>query len=156
MTAIKLFRVAATLLAMCAASAIAGVTVNPMFSNHMVLQRERPLPVWVQASPDGPQFNSGQPAGDRLVLEFDAGSDSLKSSDGQPLRHFEVAGDDGIYHAASAEIRGQTVLVTSPQVKHPTTVRYAFMPAPVKPNFYYSAGLPAAPFRTDSLPNPPK
>src|SRR5258706_2373947 len=52
MTAIKLFRVAATLLAMCAASAIADVTVNPMFSDHMVLQRERPSPVWGQASPD--------------------------------------------------------------------------------------------------------
>ncbi|MEA3213507.1 MAG: sialate O-acetylesterase [Chthoniobacter sp.] len=103
----------------------------------------------------GPQLKSSKPEGDQLVLEFDTASDSLKSSDGQPLRHFEVAGDDGFYHAASAEIRGQTVLVTSPQVKHPTTVRYAFMPAPVKPNFYNSAGLPAAPFRTDSLPNPP-
>ena len=62
----------------------------------------------------------------------------------------------GAYHPATAEIRGRSVEISSPQVKQPTTVRYAFMPAPVKPNFYNSAGLPAAPFRTDKLPQPPK
>ncbi len=48
----KLFLLAATLLAMCATPAIADLTVNPMFSDHMVLQRERPLPIWGQASPE--------------------------------------------------------------------------------------------------------
>lgn len=104
----------------------------------------------------GPRLKTCKPAGARLVLEFDPGSDALKSSDGQPLRHFEVAGADGLYHPATAEIRDRTVEVSSPQVKQPVTVRYAFQPAPVHPNFSNTADLPAAPFRTDKLPQPPK
>jgi sialate O-acetylesterase len=104
----------------------------------------------------GPQFKTSTPDGARVVLDFDTGSESLKSTDGKPLKYFEVAGSDGVYHPATAEIQGTKVVVSSPQVKSPMTVRYAFVPAPTVPNFYNSAGLPAAPFRTDKLPQPPK
>ncbi len=104
----------------------------------------------------GPLFTSSQPTVGGLLLSFDAGSDSLTSNDGQPLKYFEVAGDDGVYRSARAEVRGAQVFVSSPEIKRPVNVRYAFVPAPTAPNFFNSAGLPAAPFRTDQLPLPPK
>ena len=42
-----------------------------------------------------------------------------------------------------------TVLVSSPQVSAPATVRYAWADNPEGANLYNAAGLPAAPFRTD-------
>ena len=88
-----------------------------------------------------------------LLLEFDPGADSIVSQDHESLRWFEIAGDDGVYHPAAAEIRGSNqIFVASPDVPTPKTVRYAFVPAAVKPNFYNSAGLPAGPFRTDVQP----
>jgi sialate O-acetylesterase len=104
----------------------------------------------------GPMLKSSRQEGDKLVLEFDVGSDVLKSSDGQPLRNFELAGEDGEYHPAVAEVHSNSVVLSSPSVKSPRTARYAFVPAPEKPNFYNSANLPAAPFRTDKLPQPPR
>lgn len=93
-----------------------------------------------------------------LVVEFDPGDGELKSRDGEALRGFEVAGDDGNYHSAVAEIRGNAVVLKAAGVPMPMpkTVRYAFVPALEKPNFFNTAGLPAVPFRTDGLPLPGK
>jgi len=102
----------------------------------------------------GPRLINAQPSGGSIKLTFNPGDEGMKSSDGQPLRYFEVAGDDGVYHAAEAEIQGNAVMVSSSAVKHPRTARYAFIPSPDHPNFYNTAGLPAFPFRTDTLPIP--
>jgi sialate O-acetylesterase len=92
-----------------------------------------------------------------LLLSFDVGAGSIVSKDGQPLRWFEVAGKDGVYHPARAEIRGgDQVFVSAPVVPAPETVRYAFVPNAANPNFYNAAGLPAGPFRTDRQPVPEK
>ncbi len=50
---------------------------------------------------------------------------------------------------ATAKIDGSTVVVSSPEVKQPTAVRYAWENYPEGCNLYNGAGLPAAPFRTD-------
>ncbi|MEZ0386745.1 MAG: hypothetical protein ACAI34_06745, partial [Verrucomicrobium sp.] len=104
----------------------------------------------------GPRFLSMKPAAQSLEIAFDTGGSDLKSRDGEPLRGFELAGTDGIYHPAQAEIRGRSVLVSAAAVPKPTTVRFAFVPALEKPNFFNAAGLPAVPFRTDNLPLPSK
>ena len=55
--------------------------------------------------------------------------------------------------AAKAEIRGNTVFVTSDKVSNPRAVRYGWVNF-AKPtlNLFNKEGLPATPFRTDDLP----
>ena len=67
----------------------------------------------------------------------------------KPLQSFEVAGADRKFHPASALIQGETVVVSSPEVREPVAVRYAWSDCP-EANLYNGAGLPAAPFRSDN------
>ena len=73
----------------------------------------------------------------------------LASSDGQPLNWFAIAGLDGKFYPAVAEIKGETVVASSPQVSKPRTVRFAWGEGAM-PNFFNKEGLPAVPFRTDN------
>jgi len=100
----------------------------------------------------GPVPKSSHPMGSQFFIEFDPGAGTLVSKDGQPLRNFELAGSDGKYFPATARVQGNVVALAAPQVPRPTTVRYAFQPAPSSMNLYNSEGLPAAPFRTDTQP----
>lgn len=68
------------------------------------------------------------------------------------LAHFAIAGADQAWHWASAEIDGESVLVSSPEVPEPVAVRYGFRMNPRGVNLYNRAGLPASPFRTDDWP----
>ncbi|EEF90642.1 hypothetical protein BACCELL_01747, partial [Bacteroides cellulosilyticus DSM 14838] len=52
------------------------------------------------------------------------------------------------FHWAKAEIQGDKIVVSSPEVSYPVAVRYAWANNPVC-NLYNGAGLPASPFRTD-------
>lgn len=67
------------------------------------------------------------------------------------LTGFQIAGADKKFHWADAVIRGKTVVVSSPNVPQPASVRYGWSDFPVV-NLYNSAGLPASPFRTDDWP----
>jgi len=70
----------------------------------------------------------------------------------EQLRGFAIAGEDGRFHWAKAEIQNATqVVVSSSQVPHPRYVRYAWSDNPGELDLYNSEGLPAAPFRTDTL-----
>ena len=63
------------------------------------------------------------------------------------LKGFALKGADGKWHWADAVIDGQNVLVSSPSVKEPAAVRYAFRANPLgKCNLYNKEGLPASPF----------
>lgn len=68
---------------------------------------------------------------------------------GKALAGFTVAGADGKYLPATAVIEGEIVVVTSEQVAEPVSVRYGWATVP-DGNLFNAAGLPAAPFRTDS------
>ena len=100
----------------------------------------------------GPLFDSAERQGEAIVVSFKQVGGGLKSSDNQPLRHFEVCGKDGLFHGATAKIVNQnTVSVSSPQVADPIQVRYAWLPFPSSPvNLFNRAGLPASPFSTES------
>ena len=69
----------------------------------------------------------------------------------KPAQSLEVAGADKIFHPATARIERETLLVTSPEVKEPVAVRYAWADNPAA-NLSNSDGLPASPFRTDDWP----
>ena len=72
------------------------------------------------------------------------------SPDGQ-LEGFVVCGADHQWHWATANIDGDSVVLTCAEVSAPVAVRYAWANNPVC-NLANGAGLPAGPFRTDDLP----
>jgi sialate O-acetylesterase len=59
---------------------------------------------------------------------------------------FELAGADGQWKPADAKIDGNDVVVSSPDVPAPVTVRYDWKAYP-EGNLYNKDGLPASPFR---------
>lgn len=95
----------------------------------------------------------------QLELEFaHFGSPLAVRGDG-PLSGFTIAGQDGQFVVANAEITeqddsGAVVRVWSDEVPNPVHVRYAWKDNPEDANLVNEEGLPAPPFRTDDLPGP--
>jgi len=100
----------------------------------------------------GPVFSAAKREGEAYRILFHVSPSPLKSAPAG-LTGFELAGADQKFYPADAVIDGATVLVTSPDVKNPVAVRYAYRNAP-EVGLYNAAGLPAAPFRTDTWPAP--
>jgi sialate O-acetylesterase len=96
----------------------------------------------------GPQYAGVKLDGANLIVSFNH-AEGMTGKDG-PLRWFQIAGADGKYVDATAIVQGSTVIVHSGQVIAPATVRYAWDNYPQGANLVNAAGLPAAPFRTDS------
>jgi sialate O-acetylesterase len=67
----------------------------------------------------------------------------------EKLKRFAIAGADKKWFWADAVLENNTVVVSSPAVKEPLAVRYAFEMNPDGANLYNREGLPASPFRTD-------
>lgn len=68
---------------------------------------------------------------------------------GKELTLFEIAGKDKIFYPAKAVIYRSSVMVSSPQVKEPAAVRYAFKDFTVG-ELFSTEGLPVSSFRTDN------
>ena len=64
---------------------------------------------------------------------------------------FELAGRDGRFKPAAAEIKDGSVLVTSPDIPRPAYIRYGWSLAH-QASLRNKEGLPAMPFRTDNIP----
>ncbi len=90
--------------------------------------------------------------GDRVVISFAHTDGGLVAQGGGPLKGFAIAGADGKWVWGDAVIEGDKVAVSSPEVKQPVAVRYAWAINPVGANLANGAGLPATPFRTDDQP----
>ena len=97
----------------------------------------------------GPLLKEAKVEGDRIRIAFAHTAEGLKSSDDQPLKEFQIAGEDGKFVAATAEIDGATVVVHAAEVPAPKHVRFAWHKV-AQPNLVNSAGLPASPFQTDN------
>lgn len=103
--------------------------------------------------PSGPLVRSAVADGERVVVSFDYAC-GLSAGDPSGLRinpivGFEVAEYEGCFHPAKAEIAGETIILTCPEVKHPRIVRYAWEPY-TRANLYNGAGLPASTFRVQA------
>jgi sialate O-acetylesterase len=96
----------------------------------------------------GPIFTWAKFADDKAILHFSHVDGGLKSRDSKPLNWFSIAGSNGKFVSAQAEIAGDTVEVFSPKVNDPKAVRFAWDET-AQPNLSNAAGLPAEPFRTD-------
>ena len=97
----------------------------------------------------GPLFKSARFRKGTAIARF-THADGLKSTNGQPLSHWEVAGEDEKFAAAQAEIKGNTVVARSDTVKKPKFVRFGYHQE-AEPNLANAAGLPASPFTTAEL-----
>jgi sialate O-acetylesterase len=95
----------------------------------------------------GPEYDSFRIEANRAVLMFKHLGGGLIAKNG-PLKGFAIAGADKKFVDATAEIQGDTVVVSSPQVTAPVAVRYGFEAVP-DVNLWNKDGLPASPFRTD-------
>jgi sialate O-acetylesterase len=107
----------------------------------------------------GPTFKKMEIKGSNAVVAFDNVGGGLVARDvvldkyhlgAAELRGFAVCGGDRKFVWAHAEIVGDTVVVSSPEVSDPVAVRYAWSDFPLC-NLYNVEGLPAVPFRTDDL-----
>lgn len=96
----------------------------------------------------GPIFQSMTIDGDLAVISFTHVGAGLVAN-GDSLTGFTMAGADGKFLPARAEIAGTTVLVRSDKITKPVAVRYGWAMMP-EGNLFNREGLPAAPFRSDS------
>jgi sialate O-acetylesterase len=88
-------------------------------------------------------------SGNKIILSFDNVDNGLVLQ-GTPSVSFEIAGSNGQYYPAEAQIVGNKLEVWSNNVMNPKQVRYAFK------NYYQSVlfnnyMLPVTPFRTETL-----
>lgn len=95
----------------------------------------------------GPTLKSVKQVGDRLVVHFDH-AEGLTTKDGESPKGFWLADKSARWVKANAELKGETVQLSSPKLVKPLYVRYAFAGKP-KVNLVNKADLPAYPFRTD-------
>lgn len=98
----------------------------------------------------GPLYKSMQTEGNKITISFSEIGKGLTTYH-QPLKGFEIAGEDKVFYPANAFFGkdARTVIVSSPQVEHPVAVRYAFKDY-TKGSLYNMSGLPASSFRTDN------
>ena len=102
-------------------------------------------------TPSGPVFSSVTRQADALIVSF-LYADGLQTSDGKAPSCFEIAEEDGLFHPATATIEGNTVRLTSPTIKHPRYVRYAWQPF-TRANLVNADQLPASTFRGEARTN---
>lgn len=102
-------------------------------------------------TPSGPVFSSVTRQADALIVSF-LYADGLQTSDDKAPSCFEIAEEDGLFHPATATIEGNTVRLTSPTIKHPRYVRYAWQPF-TRANLVNADQLPASTFRGEARTN---
>lgn len=94
----------------------------------------------------GPLFKGFTVSGRKLEVVFQH-SEGLHSPT-KTLEFFELAGADGIFHAAKARIKDDKVILTSKAVISPQRVRYAWSNTALA-NLFNESGLPASCFISD-------
>lgn len=93
----------------------------------------------------GPRYAQHTVRGGEVVVAF-ADAEGLSTRDGRDPVGFELAGADGVFHAAAARVEKSTVRLSAPAVPEPVALRHAWGNNPAN-NLRNAAGLPAEPFR---------
>jgi len=97
----------------------------------------------------GPLFSGHQIDGSSVRIGFDHTGKGLTFKGGDKLQGFMIAGADRKFVWADAAIDGNDVIVSSPAVPSPASVRYAWSNKCPWANLFNQDGLPAQSFRTD-------
>lgn len=96
-------------------------------------------------TPSGPLFRVAEFSNGSVFISFDYGK-GMRSSDGEPLRTFEVAETEGLYYPAVAVVEGDRIRLSCKEVDRPRYVRYGWQPF-TRANLVNSDLLPASTFR---------
>lgn len=96
----------------------------------------------------GPMFRETSIEGSHLRVWFTHTTGGLKASGGGALTGFEVAGADHHFVPATAQIDGETVLLTADAVTSPKYARYGWANFPTV-NLVNGENLPASPFTSE-------
>ncbi len=98
----------------------------------------------------GPLFKEAAADGNQLIVSFEKSSvgGGLMAKNGK-LANFEVAGANKVYVEADALIKGDKIVVSSPSVKSPVYVRYAWSDGAFG-SLFNEEGLPASTFTSDT------
>ena len=91
----------------------------------------------------GPLYKRMKAEDGRVILSFDHAEGGLEAHG--PLNSFELAGADGHYVHAEAQIEGSHVVLRAPSVTRPVAVRYGWADT-AQPHLFNKAGLPASSF----------
>lgn len=97
---------------------------------------------------ESPTYKGMEVDGAKAILTFNNAPMWLTSF-GKELKNFEVAGEDKVFHPATAKIQRSKIEVTSSKVAKPVAVRYAFKDY-VEADLFSTEGLPVSSFRTDN------
>lgn len=100
----------------------------------------------------GPTFKKMEIKDGTIEITFDS-AEGLTTRDGKAPDWFEIGGKEGVYKKATAEIKGNKVILSSPEVEKPLAMRFAWHKL-ATPNLVNAAGLPAPAFRAGELPEP--
>ncbi len=95
----------------------------------------------------GPIYKSMKVESNKIELSFDyAEGLTIKPINGK--NNFQIAGKDGNFVDADVEVKWQNLIVSSPKVKVPVSVRYAWSDTS-EATLFNKYKLPASSFRTD-------
>ena len=97
----------------------------------------------------GPTYKKCSVTDDEVSVTFSYAKNGLMAKDGE-AKWFELAGDDGVFHPAQAKLVENTAIVSSSEVPHPVSIRYAWLAGCVT-NLFNAEGLPANPFLIDNI-----
>ena len=103
----------------------------------------------------GPTYESCKPEENAIRINFTHAQGLRIRGDEELLTGFTICGEDHKFVPAEARIVGETVYVSSPEIKNPVAVRFAWNDT-AQPNLINAGLLPASPFRTDDFPLPSK
>lgn len=96
---------------------------------------------------DSPCYAGMEVRNDTVIVRFDRAPMWINCKDRFESRHFQVAGEDRVFHPARAWIQRSKMYVKSEEVPHPVAVRYGFQ------NYVegdlYGEDLPVSSFRSD-------
>ena len=97
----------------------------------------------------GPRFESVRFENGKAIVSFKDLGSGLATKDGKAPQHCLVSGATLSFYPATAEIVGDTLVLSSPEVPDPKYVRYAWQNYCHNPNLVNAEGFPVYPFRTD-------
>jgi len=96
----------------------------------------------------GPVLTMAVPEGSRVLMHFTNTGGGLVFRGNDSLSGFMIAGKDRVFHRAVVVVKDKELIVSSPLVDLPVSVRYAWEADPPA-TLFNREGLPAGPFRTD-------